>query len=274
MSGTTAVSSRATVSMSNTISEQDFKTPDRSTTKSLSSVVTGSHTEEKKEDALNNCGDGIANNRNSAKLVTPPDSFSTGSSKEVRFDKKNSSNKNTTGIEAKTLCTVGSDEGDSSSTSSPTASNRGLVSRRGGRCGSPGRTLLPPPATGAKPTKAAADAAAAVLEFKTFRSPERDANIKQEDSENESSNDNDDSRNDGSRTTIKNESLLENERENETSNYRRQQKPSTKVTSNGASVSKKSNNVSFSPVPPARTNGDKVRHFLFSFVCYYVDFRQ
>jgi hypothetical protein len=263
MSGTAAVSSRATTAeMSSTISEQDFKTPDRSTAKALSSaVVTGSHPEEKKEDALtNNCI--TMNNNRSSTLVTPPDSFSTGSAKEVRFDNNNCNNKNGTGIEAKTLCAVGSDEGDSSSTSSPT--QRGLVSRRGGRCGSPGRSLLPPPSTGAKPSKEAADAAAAVLEFKTFRSPERKQN------ENENSHSHDDSLvsvdrkkvDDANTLTIKGTSLQQRE-QHVAQLHRRQpqpkQKPSKKVTSKNASISsKKSSNVTFSPVPTPRINCDKV----------------
>jgi len=235
--------------MSSTISEQDFKTPDRSKAKALSSaVVTGSHPEEKKDDALtSNCN--AMNNNRSSTLVTPPESFSTGSAQEVRFDNNNGNNTNGTGIEAKTLCVVGSDEGDSSSTSSPT--QRGLVSRRGGRCGSPGRNLLPPPSTGAKPSKEAADAAAAVLEFKTFRSPERKQN------ENENSNDDSDRNkvDDAHTSTIKGASHV-------AQLHRRQpqpkQKPSKKATSKNASISsKKSSNVTFSPVPMSKMNGDK-----------------
>jgi len=294
MNGTAAVSSRATAALSSTISEQDFTTPDRSTAKALSSVaVTGSHPEEKKEDILTNNCNTMNNNRSSATLVTPPDSFSTAAArkesaalaaaatssrmtnslvvednKQVRFNNNNCKNKNATGIEAKTLCAVGSDEGDSSSASSPTAAQRGLVSRRGGRCGSPGRrNLLPPPSAGAKPSKEAADAAAAVLEFKTFRSPERNANTKHK--QNENNNRNEDAflsidRNkddDAHNLTTKGTALLEHE-QHVAHHHRRQQQskqnPSKKVTSNTACISsKKSSNVTFSPVPMTRINGDK-----------------
>eukprot|EP00531_Pseudo-nitzschia_arenysensis_P001046 CAMPEP_0116135648 /NCGR_PEP_ID=MMETSP0329-20121206/11301_1 /TAXON_ID=697910 /ORGANISM="Pseudo-nitzschia arenysensis, Strain B593" /LENGTH=913 /DNA_ID=CAMNT_0003630459 /DNA_START=373 /DNA_END=3114 /DNA_ORIENTATION=- len=235
--------------MGGAISEQDFKTPDRTTAKVLSSAAgTGSHTEEKKEDALTSNCSSMNGNRPSAKLVTPPDSFSTAAANEVRFDGKNGNDK---GIEAKTLCSVGSDGGDStSSTSSPTASQRGLVSRRGGRCGSPSRrNLLPPPSTGAKPSKEAADAAAAVLEFKTFRSPERKQN------ENENID------NDKSLVAVKKKIAIKSEEQNIPPHQRRPQqpksKPAKKATSNSASIPPKKSNVSFSPVPTPKMNGDK-----------------
>ena len=237
--------------MPGSISEQDFKTPDRTTAKVLSSAAgTGSHPEEKKDDALTSNCSSINGNRQSAKLVTPPDSFSTAAANEVRFDGKNGNNKKATGIEAKTLHSVGSDGGDSNSstTSSPTASQRGLVSRRGGRCGSPSRrNLLPPPSTGAKPSKEAADAAAAVLEFKTFRSPERKQN------ENENAD------NDKSLVAVKKENEIKEEQNIPPHQRRAQQltaKPTKKATS--ASVPSKKSNVSFSPVPNPKMYGDKV----------------
>eukprot|EP00533_Pseudo-nitzschia_delicatissima_P000636 CAMPEP_0116079156 /NCGR_PEP_ID=MMETSP0327-20121206/993_1 /TAXON_ID=44447 /ORGANISM="Pseudo-nitzschia delicatissima, Strain B596" /LENGTH=908 /DNA_ID=CAMNT_0003569765 /DNA_START=273 /DNA_END=3000 /DNA_ORIENTATION=- len=236
--------------MPGSISEQDFKTPDRTTAKVLSSAAgTGSHPEEKKDDALTSNCSSINGNRPSAKLVTPPDSFSTAAANEVRFDGKNGNNKKATGIEAKTLHSVGSDGGDSTSstTSSPTASQRGLVSRRGGRCGSPSRrNLLPPPSTGAKPSKEAADAAAAVLEFKTFRSPER----KQNENENVD--------NDKSLVAAKKENEIKEEQNIPPHQRRAQQpkaKPAKKATS--ASLPPKKSNVSFSPVPNPKMNGDK-----------------
>jgi hypothetical protein len=77
--------------------------------------------------------------------------------KRVRFDQ----------VSAAVAAATGTD----SSTSSESPSKRGLVSRRGGRLASPGRAL-----TSASPVnKEAAAAAAAVLEFKTYRSPERKA---------------------------------------------------------------------------------------------------
>jgi hypothetical protein len=257
------------------MSEQDFTTPDRSTIKGLSSVaVTGIHTEEKKEDVLNNNRNTVDTSRPSAKLVTPPDSFSTAAAKEVRFDGKKSNGKNTSKIEAKTLCAVGSDEGDSSSTSSPNASQRGLVSRRGGRCGSPGRNILAPPSTGAKPSKEAADAAAAVLEFKTFRSPGRNGNSQHKQNENENSHGNDNTLPrgyDAKSSTTKVTSLQDHEQQTVNHHRRQQQskqKPS-KVASNNASVSsKKNSNVTFSPVPMPKIHGDKVS-FLKWFFCLY-----
>lgn len=260
MSGTAAVSTRATAAMSTTtISEQDFTTPDRSTAKAL--TATGSHQEEKKEDILNSsCAKNSSRPSANAKVVTPPDSFSTAASaKDVRFDggKKNINGtaKNAAkGIEAKTLCSVGSDDqGDnSSSTSSPSAAQRGLVSRRGGlgsgRCGSPGRSrnLVPPPSTGAKPSKEAADAAAAVLEFKTFRSPGNDEN---------SSGMDDDKKVENLKGLPPNVAPMQGR------SLQLQPKPKStkKVTSSSAGISsKKSGNVTFSPVPMPKVNGDKV----------------
>jgi hypothetical protein len=106
------------------------------------------------------------------------------------------------------------------------------------------------------------------LEFKTFRSPERKQN------ENENSNSSDDSDrksvDDAHTSTIKGTSHV-------AQLHRRQpqlkQKPSKKATSKNASISsKKSSNVTFSPVPMSRMNGDKVsirdsffRHVWFSF---------
>lgn len=277
MNGTAAVSSSSTAAMSGTISEQDFMTPDRSSAKALSSVsVTGMHPEEKKEDTLLNNSIALNNNRPSATLVTPPDAFSAAAArkesaaltaaasslipnkniaveddKEARFDSSNCNNNNTTGTEIK------SEEADSSSTSSPNTAQRGLVSRRGGRCGSPGRrNLLLPPSTGAKPSKEAADAAAAVLEFKTFRSPELDTDAEQMQNENENNNIND-------VTILSIDRKKDNEFEQHVAiHHRRQQQPkqkALKVTSNFVSVSsKKNSNVSFSPVPMPRINGDKL----------------
>ena len=253
MSGTAAVSTRATAAMTSTISEQDFKTPDRSTAKTLSSAAgTGSHPEEKKEDALTSNCNAMNNTRPSATLVTPPDSFSTAAANDVRFDGKNGNNNNNTGIEAKTLCSVGSDGGYSSSTSSPTASQRGLVSRRGGRCGSPGRrNFVPSPSTEAKPSKEAADAAAAVLEFKTLRSPER--------KQNENENSNSISNNDASLAVVKKENESNEKRLLLQKRRPQQPKSSKKATSTNTSVpSKKSSNVTFSPVPTPKANSDKV----------------
>ena len=229
MTGSAAVSTRATMALTNTINEQDFKTPDRSTAKSLSA---GSDPEEKKEDVLTSSGSAMNTTRPSANMVTPPDSFTTAAANETRFDGKKGGNKSAPAIEAKTLCSVGSDGGDST-TSSPTASQRGLVSRRGGRCGSPSRrNLVPPPATGPKASKEAADAAAAVLEFKTFRSPERKKN--------------EDESNDTSLAAVTKEN-----------------KPKTKLTKKAAptgvpGATKKSSGVTFSPVPTPKGNSDRV----------------
>ena len=337
MNGTAAFPSRATAAMSSTISENDFTTPDRSTAKALSSAtVTGSHPVKKKEDILTNgsCNT-MKNNEPSATLVTPPDSFSTAAArkenaalaaaansarmntsvigdddKQVRFDNRNLDDRNDAGIEAKALCTVGSDEGDSSRTSSPSASQRGLVSRRGGRCGSPGRRNLPsPPSTGAQLSKEAADAAAAVLEFKTFRSPEDSATLKHERNENESDNGSNgileslSSTNSvdpkqgvaGITSTTKGIPLVKHQ-QHVAQHYRLQEhatqntgsitherstsgngtnnllvkradvasKSSSgllpkKSSSSACPSSKKNSNVTFSPVPMARMNGDKVR---------------
>ena len=284
MSGTAAVSSRATTALSGAISEQDFTTPDRSTAKSLSSAaVTGSLTEEKKEDITSNNRSTISNNRTSAKLVTPPDLFSTAAgrkeansnlavedNKQVRFDSKNCNNADTAGIEGKALCSVGSDEGDSS-TASPTSAQRGLVSRRGGRCGSPGRNLLPPQSTAAKPSKEAADAAATVLEFKTFRSPERNAKRKQNENENTNCNNNTHQLVDRSKVDGRNGATpVEHEHHLGHSQRRQQSNPKLlkKTSNNTGTSSKKNGGVTFSPVPMSKMNSDKVSHRGCLFVFY------
>ncbi|VEU37667.1 unnamed protein product [Pseudo-nitzschia multistriata] len=204
MNSTATVSTRARPdAMSGTMSEQDFQTPDRSTTKALSSVPVTGHPEEKKDDTIS---DGNINTRNvqsSATMVTPLDAFSTAAArkeasaaaaahldnKQVRFDSTNGSKNNSSAkakaIEATTHSTAGSDEGDSSSssTSSPSSGKRGLVSRRGGRCASPGRrSLLPSSSNGVKESPA--------LEFQTFLTPARTSSSnrnKEKKSEEESS---------------------------------------------------------------------------------------
>mmetsp|Transcript_19780 Transcript_19780/g.46269 ORF Transcript_19780/g.46269 Transcript_19780/m.46269 type:complete len:969 (-) Transcript_19780:19-2925(-) len=285
MSGIAAVSSMAIAATSGAISEQDFKTPDRSTAKSLSSsALTGSHTEEKKEDTMTNNLSTIDNNRTSSKLVTPPDSFSTAGgrketnhdiamedSKQVRFDSENCNGTGTPGMEGKAQCSMGSDEGDSS-TSAQTAAQRGFVSRRGGRCGSPGRNLLPTTSAPAKPSKEAADAAAAVLEFKTFRSPERNAKRKQNGNENANCNNSmhplvDRSKIDGVNTSTRNgtttttttTTTLEHEHHLAHPQRRQQSNPkrSKKTANNIGTSTKKNSGVSFSPVPMSRINCDK-----------------
>eukprot|EP00537_Pseudo-nitzschia_pungens_P015636 CAMPEP_0172412822 /NCGR_PEP_ID=MMETSP1061-20121228/78103_1 /TAXON_ID=37318 /ORGANISM="Pseudo-nitzschia pungens, Strain cf. pungens" /LENGTH=953 /DNA_ID=CAMNT_0013149069 /DNA_START=123 /DNA_END=2984 /DNA_ORIENTATION=- len=281
------------------MSEQDFKTPDRSTTKALSSVtVTGGHPEEKKEDIINRANGNTINTRSSATLVTPLDAFSTAAArkeaaaasietvenKQVRFDgNKNKSNKNTAstqadGRDATTLRTVGSDEGDSSSTSSSSGNQRGLVSRRGGRCGSPGRrNLLPTPSAGGKEP---VDSTAAVLEFKTFRSPGQNNNC-----ENENENRRENSSGDtvpsvstdrkkpgnseisvfatNATSTMKGPPSQQHGRrqQSQQSRSRLTYIPVRKITMASLNATgsshKKTNSVSFSPVPTPKINGDR-----------------
>eukprot|EP00536_Pseudo-nitzschia_multiseries_P015413 jgi/Psemu1/42459/gm1.42459_g len=300
MNSTATVSTRSRPGgMSSTMSEQDFKTPDRSTTKALASAaVTGGHPEEKKEDVLNSANGNTINTRSSATLVTPLDAFSTAAArkeaaaaaasvesldnKQVRFDANNnkiSTSTQSVAVEGTALCTVGSDEADSS----PTGNQRGLVSRRGGRCGSPGRrNLLPPSSTGAKD---AVDAAAAVLEFKTFRSPKRNSNR-----DNEDDNQGENSSGNTVPSLCSSISTERKESDNRDTNVfatnptaiikgstshqhgRRQQSQQSKskptavslpkkttmasFSSNGTSH-KKTNSVTFSPVPMAKMNGDR-----------------
>ena len=317
----TATVASSTTAMS--ITEQDFTTPDRSSTKVLSSSSSalavgtgGSHAEVKKED-IN------SRSRVSAKLVTPPDSFSTAAAsrkesaalaaaaaaaeaatkgstvntnclaednKQVRFDKK-VGNETTAPLSQQQpgVCTVASDGGESHQSSSSTSSTspssssskRGLVSRRGGRCASPGRNLLPPP-VGAKPSKEAAEAAAAVLEFKTHLSPKRN---RQQNNENDREGSNhvdsipsffstNGSNSIGRRKEPKPTSVSHDA--TSTSNTRTNppaptrddaSKPPTcfvptkKTLTTSAYPSSKKSNVTFSPVPTPRiAGGDRVSH--------------
>ena len=320
MNSAAAVSTRGRtcgMSSTSTISEQDFTTPDRSKAKALAlAAVTGSHPEEKKQvDILNRVNGNTRNTQSSAALVTPLDAFSTAvarkeaaaavlaaskldiNNKQVRFDGKNNKNTKEDAIETTTLCTAELDEGDSSSSStfSPSsASKRGLVSRRGGRCGSPGRIhLQPPPSAGAK--EAVDAVAAAVMEFKTFRSPGRNYNNSNCENNNEnregsssgdtvpslcSSNSTD--RKESNNRDNKNSSSIVTTTTNTTATIkgslsqqhaRRQHNPQSKAKptsvsllkkttmasfSTAASIHKKSSSASFSPVPTSSITGHKV----------------
>mmetsp|Transcript_46408 Transcript_46408/g.53655 ORF Transcript_46408/g.53655 Transcript_46408/m.53655 type:complete len:1055 (+) Transcript_46408:240-3404(+) len=309
------------------ITEQDFTTPDRSSSSMAAAAAAAAghglhhhhHTEEKKDNLLlMNCN--TTNDINSrptgisARLVTPPDSFSTAAAnrkesaasaaaraskntstymstikqddnRQVRFNnQKGTSGLEKAGIKEESLQQLssgGSDEGESISSSSFPASSstsqRGFVSRRGGRyvSTSPGRSLLPPP-VGAMPSKEAAEAAAAVLEFKTFRSPGRkkDENRRIEDNYNSTFNENshsgdtvpslcDDDNNKNNNKKFTSGRLSSPLAPRYTSKYSStllkkstSSTVATKTTSAYAS-SKKSSNVTFSPVPLPRISGDK-----------------
>ncbi len=158
-------------------SAQDFTTPDRSSIHPL--THNHRHFEEKKDELSETGTKGVALKDSSTTLspplvvaatVTPSDTLaarkenaaaveaaaqlndSCEDNKQVRFDENN---------ECETSSPSSSVGGDS-------PSKRGLVSRRGGRCASPGRTLMSSSAS-----KETHEAATAVLEFKTFRSPDR-----------------------------------------------------------------------------------------------------
>ena len=169
----------------------DFRTPDRS--------KLSTHFEEKKD------GDSNKNNNNTgtdaatgsikgppsvptAATVTPSESFMTATRKDSAAssnadpsntnngenENDSSSNNNKSATEDNKHVRfdkeddAGSEASPSSSVGGDSPSKRGLVSRRGGRCASPGRSL----ATSGQ-SKDAHAAATAVLEFKTFRSPDR-----------------------------------------------------------------------------------------------------
>lgn len=199
--------------------------------------------------------------------------------KQVRFDKNNNSNNNDNNnhnheVEGATIsqqqqiCSVGSDEGEStsssSSSSSPasTSSQRGLISRRGGRCAntSPsGRLLLPPPSVGATfmPSKEAVEAAA-LLEFKSFRSSER----KYKDETGRNINKRDDlctinERRKGGET-VPSLCKYDNDKKKTARNtYQSSGLPTSAEAASTHPSSKKNNNVTFSPVQVPKISGDK-----------------
>ena len=135
--------------------QDNFQTPDRSSLPSRnhrhlrSGATATAHFEEKKE------GDAAESTklRPKAATVTPSDVL-TRKEKEAAEEEKVRNGEESAAA-------------DKESSDTKKKNKRGLVSRRGGRCGSPGRGATSPP------TDAAHAAAAAVLEFKTFRSPER-----------------------------------------------------------------------------------------------------
>lgn len=122
---------------------------------------------------------------------------------------------------------------DDAATDSPssTGSQRGLVSRRGGRCGSPGRTSATTPL---KET---------VLEFKTYRSPPRQRRGQQSssDTSNEKGGDETLSKGDNASTSLVSTAT------NPTGAARGNTEGSKKGKGND-----KRNGVSFSPVPPPK----------------------
>ncbi|KAL3912867.1 MAG: hypothetical protein SGILL_006722 [Bacillariaceae sp.] len=164
-------------------SAQDFQTPDRpilpATRRSLRGSTT-THFEEKKDDAE-------SSKRSKAATVTPSDAFTARKAnaaavhaadaatseaeddkQKVRFGKDGEREESAADDDDKDNESAGSSE------SPATKKKRGLVSRRGGRCGSPGRSLGTPTSSSSPLQETEAHAAAtAVLEFKTFRSPER-----------------------------------------------------------------------------------------------------
>ena len=157
---------------------KEFETPDRSST-----ITSLDHAEEKKEITPGDTADEMKKcEMAKPKTVTPPEP---GSREDVSGLKKEPTDVSPLQIDVDGQVDSPEDgnkqvrfDGDSEdakkeslndSPSSSTSSQRGLVSRRGGRCTSPGRMSSKVPS--AKET---------VLEFKTYRSPSR---VKREESD-------------------------------------------------------------------------------------------
>jgi AP2 domain len=227
-----------------TATAQDFTTPDRSS-------LLHRHFEEKKDEAAESIGiqggasltttkDHLPPTVTPAATVTPSEKASEEEShdaasadddnRQVRFDKEG-----------------GEVESTTSSVGGDSPSKRGLVSRRGR--GSPGRALM------ASSTTEAHEAATTVLEFKTFRSPERkqkdddavpslcstgSVDRKEEDSKQTGNKDDDDDNNNNKNA----------EKDENCSASVVAVKGYTKASSAAATNVSKKGSVTFSPVPP------------------------
>lgn len=128
---------------------------------------------------------------------------------------------------------------ETSTEDSPSGSKRGLVSRRGGRCGSPSRVSSSAAAAAASKQSGATNEQP-VLEFKTYRSPPRK---KREDAETSS---------------IKDDALKDVGKDGL---EKQATKPAPLHSSQDSSSSKaetpKKNSVTFSPVPPKKEFADR-----------------
>ncbi|KAG7364861.1 AP2 domain containing protein [Nitzschia inconspicua] len=244
-----------------TVSAQDFTTPDRS-----SLLHRHNHFEEKKDETVGSRGTTSIQGGASlttkeqhlpptvtpAVTVTPSEKATTTAeenlpataaddddNKQVRFDKDGRD----TGLN--TTSPASSVSGDS-------PSKRGLVSRRGR--GSPGRTLV---TSGSSPsTNEAHAAAAAVLEFKTFRSPERKQYVKDENEDTVPSLCSTGSVDRKEQQTKESGKESPKDENSSTSSKGQSTKPPGKASDPSSASTTKKSSVTFSPVPPPH-NYDK-----------------
>jgi hypothetical protein len=283
-------------------SAQDFQTPDRSNLSSHHRHPLHNHFEEMKDESDPSKGGATTTSMLKVATVTPSDAFNPQTRKvnaaavhaaeaaaaaaTPREEDEEDQPKVRFGKEGKRDADAATGKESAASVDSLEKKKRGLVSRRGGRSGSPGRSLG---TSTSSPTPSEAHAAAAaVLEFKTFRSPDRkqrdendtvpslcstssDVKPSSDDHKNEASETSDKSNHDENEASTKPSSISYDASDSANSasplkDDAAAAKKRSKNETGGAAPGSKKSIVTFSPVPPPNAS-DRVRNMnVFSLV--------